>query len=163
MVVKAKVSETYCVQLFPTPWTTQSMELSRPEYQSGQPFPSPGNLPNPGIKPRSPALHTDSLPAEPQGKPKNTGVRSLSLLQRIFLTQESNRGLLHCRRILYQLSYQGSLKGALPGIKSLNILILHFQSPELGENKFWSFLLPSLQHWVGRKFIWVLPYDLTET
>ena len=49
----------------------------------------------------------DSLPAEPQGKPKNTGVRSLSLLQQIFPTQELNRGLLHCRLILYQLSYQG--------------------------------------------------------
>ena len=48
------------------------------------------------------------LPAEPQGKPKITEVGSLSLLQRIFLTQESNRGLLHCRWILYQLSYQGS-------------------------------------------------------
>ena len=47
----------------------------------------------------------DSLPAEPQGKPKNTGVGSLSLLQGIFLTQESNRDLLHCRQILYQLSY----------------------------------------------------------
>ena len=72
------------------------------------PFPSPGDLPNPGIKPRSPTLRADSLPAEPQGKPKNTGVGSLFLLQRIFLTQESNWGLLHCRRILYQLSYQGS-------------------------------------------------------
>ena len=49
-----------------------------------------------------------SLPAEPQGKPKNNGVGSLSLLQEIFPTQESNRGLLHGRRILYQLSYQGS-------------------------------------------------------
>ena len=44
----------------------------------------------------------------PQGKPKDTGMGSLSLLQGIFLTQELNRGLLHCRRILYQLSYQGS-------------------------------------------------------
>ena len=52
----------------------------------------------------------DSLPAEPAAKPKNTGVRSLSLLQQIFLTQESNQGLLHCRQILYQLSYQGSPK-----------------------------------------------------
>ena len=43
-----------------------------------------------------------------QGKPKSTGVGSLSLLQWIFLTQESNRGLLHCRWILYQLSYQGN-------------------------------------------------------
>ena len=61
----------------------------------------------PGIKPRSPALQADSLPAEPQEKPKNTGVGSLSFLQRIFLTQELNPGLLHCRQILYQLSYQG--------------------------------------------------------
>lgn len=60
-----------------------------------------GNLPNPGIKPRSPTLHADSLPAEPQGKPKNTGVGSLSVLQQIFPTQESNQGLLHCRWILY--------------------------------------------------------------
>ena len=62
------------------------MEFSRPEHWSGQPFPSPGGLPNPGIKPRSPALQADSLPAEPQGKAKNTGVGSLSLLQQIFPT-----------------------------------------------------------------------------
>ena len=63
---------------------------------------------HPGIEPRSPALQTGSLPAELPGKPKNAGVGSLSLLQRIFLTQELNQGLLHCRQILYQLSYQGS-------------------------------------------------------
>ena len=85
-----------------------SMEFSRPEYCRGLPFCSPGHLPNPGIEPRSPALQADSLPADPPGKPKNTGVGSLSLLQRIFPTQESNQGLLHCRRILYQLSYQGN-------------------------------------------------------
>ena len=86
------------------------MAFSRPEYWNGYPFPSPGDLPNTGMKPRSPALQVDSLPAEPQGKPKNTGVGSLSLLQQIFLIQELNWGLLHCRRILYQLSYQGSFK-----------------------------------------------------
>ena len=43
----------------------QPMKLSRPEYWSGWPFPSPGDPPNPGIKPRSPALQADSLPAEP--------------------------------------------------------------------------------------------------
>ena len=53
-------------------------------------------------------LWADSLPAEPQGKPKNTGGGSLSLLQWIFPTQASNQGLLHCRWILYQLSYEGS-------------------------------------------------------
>ena len=77
-------------------------------YWSGLPCPPPGDLPNPGIEPRSPALQVDSLPAEPQGKPKNTGVGSLSLFLWTFPTQESNWGLLHCRQILYQLSYQGS-------------------------------------------------------
>ena len=73
-----------------TPWTTQSVEFSRPEYWSGQPFPSPGDLLNLGIEPRSPALQADSLPAEPQGRPKNTVVGTLSFLQQIFLTQESD-------------------------------------------------------------------------
>ena len=49
-----------------------------------------------------------SLPAEPPGKPKITGVGSLSLLQQIFLTQKLNQGLLHCRQILYELTYMGS-------------------------------------------------------
>ena len=48
------------------------------------------------------------LPAAPQGKPKNTGVGILSLLQGIFPAQGSNWSLLHCRQILYQLRYQGS-------------------------------------------------------
>ena len=67
-----------------------------------------GNLPNPGTEPRSSALQADSLPFEPPGKPKDTGVGSHSLLQGIFPTQELNQGLLNCRWILYQLSYQGS-------------------------------------------------------
>ena len=63
---------------------------------------------NPGIKPRFLALQADSLPSEPLGKPKNTRVGSLSLPQGIFQAQEWNRGLLHCRWILHQLTYQGS-------------------------------------------------------
>ena len=64
------------------------------------------DLPNPGIEPRFPTLQVDSLLSEPPGKSKNTGVGSLSILQRIFPTQELNLGLMHCRWILYQLSYQ---------------------------------------------------------
>ena len=85
------------------PW-----RFSRQEYWSRFPCLLPGDLPNPGIKPRSPKLQVDCLPSEPPGKPKNTGMGSLSVLQGILLTQELNWGLLHCRRILYQLSYQGS-------------------------------------------------------
>ena len=62
------------VRLFATPWTVanqapQSTEFSRQEYWSGLPFPSPGDLPNPGIEPGSPALQADALPSEPPGKP----------------------------------------------------------------------------------------------
>ena len=56
-----KVKSLSCVRLFATPWTvayqaSQSMRFSRHEYWSGLPFPSPGDLPNPGIEPGSPAL-----------------------------------------------------------------------------------------------------------
>ena len=70
-------------------------------------FPFFSRSSNPGIKSRCPALQADSLQAGSQGKRKNTGVGSLSLLQQILPTQELNQGLLHCRRIIYQLSYQG--------------------------------------------------------
>ena len=62
-----------CLTLW-TPWTVayqapQCMEFSRKEYWSRLPFPSPGDLPNPGIEPRSPALQADAVPSEPPGKP----------------------------------------------------------------------------------------------
>ena len=63
------------VQLFATPWTearqSLSVRFSRQEYWSGLPFTSPGDLPNPGIEPMSPALQVDSLTSEPPGKPQN--------------------------------------------------------------------------------------------
>ena len=71
------------VWLFGTPWTIQSMEFSRPDYWSGQAFPSPGDLPNPGIGPRSPALQAHSLPAEPPGKPISD--RNTVQIQNLFL------------------------------------------------------------------------------
>ena len=52
-----------------------SMGFSRQEYWRGLLCPPPGDLPNPGIEPRSPILQADSLPAEPQGKPKTTMLR----------------------------------------------------------------------------------------
>ena len=75
------VQSLSCVQLLVTPWTVAhqaplSMGFSRQEYWSGFPFPSPGDLPNPGIEPRSPALQTDALSSEPPGKPNNTSSAS---------------------------------------------------------------------------------------
>ena len=96
------------VRLFVTPRNSpwNSPGLQNPGVASSP----PGDLPNPGVKPRSPARRANSLPAEPPGKPKNTGAGSLSLLQGIFPTQESNRGLVHCRQILYPLSYERTLR-----------------------------------------------------
>ena len=99
MVIYISVQSLSRVQLFATLWTVAHqaplfMEFSREKYWSGLPYPPPGDLPNPGIEPRSPILQADSLPS---GKPKNTGEDSLSLFQGIFLTQESKQGLLHCR------------------------------------------------------------------
>ena len=83
------------------------MELIRPEYWNGWPFPSPGDLSTLGLNPGLLHCRWISLSAEPPGKPKNTGVGSLSLLQRIFPTQESNQGPVHCRWILYPTELSG--------------------------------------------------------
>ena len=63
-----------CIQLFATTWTVAHqalpfIEFSRQEYWSGLPFPSPGDLPKPGMEPRSPALRADASPSEPPGNP----------------------------------------------------------------------------------------------
>ena len=68
-----KVKSLSRVRLFATPWTEayqapQAMEFSRQEYWSGLPYPSPGDLPNPGIEPGSPTLQADALPSKPPGK-----------------------------------------------------------------------------------------------
>ena len=70
VVIELHENESLCshLQLSVTPWTIQPMEFSRPEYWSRWLLPSPGDLPNWGIEPRSPALQVDSLPAELLGK-----------------------------------------------------------------------------------------------
>ena len=97
--------------------------FSRQEYWSGLPCHPPGDLPNRGIKHRCPALLVDSLPSELPRKPMNTEVGSLFLLQGNFLTQELNQGLLHCRQILYQLSYQGRPTFWWDSIQSLRVQV----------------------------------------
>ena len=92
-------------------------------------------------QPRSPALWADSLPAEPQRKPKNTGMGSLFLLQWIFPTQESNQVLQRCKWVLYQLSYHKEARksrphsGVVPPSGSCWVMIGRFwipSWPELG-------------------------------
>ena len=71
-----KVKSLSHIRFFVTPWTVAhqappSMEFSRQKYWSGLPFPSPVDLPDPGIEPGSPALLADTLPSEPPGKPNS--------------------------------------------------------------------------------------------
>ena len=71
--MKVKVKLLSHVRLFATPWAVAyqappSVGFSRQEYWSGLPFTSPGDLPNPGIEPGSPALQADALPSEPPGE-----------------------------------------------------------------------------------------------
>ena len=85
--VKVKVKSLSHIRLFATPCNVAyqaplSMGFSRPEYWSGLPFPSPGDLPNPGIEPGSPALQADTLPSEPPGK----SVITLKLINFILVT-----------------------------------------------------------------------------
>ena len=73
--ISVKVKLLSRIRLFVTPWTAAyqaplSMGFSRLEYWSGLPFPSPGDLPDPGIEPGSPALQADALTSEPPGKQK---------------------------------------------------------------------------------------------
>ena len=73
--MKVKVKSLSHVRLFATSWTIAhqappSMGFSRQEYWSGVPFPSPGDIPVPGIEPGSPALWADDLPSEPPAKPR---------------------------------------------------------------------------------------------
>jgi len=72
--VKVKVKLLSRIRLFATLWTVSyqaslSMGFSKQEYWSGLPFPSPGDLPDPGIEPESPTLEADALTSEPPGKP----------------------------------------------------------------------------------------------
>ena len=76
-IMYVKVKSLSRVRLFATPWTVAyqaslSMGFSRQEYWSGLPFPSPGDVPNPGIEPGSSALEADALTSEPPGKPMQT-------------------------------------------------------------------------------------------
>ena len=89
----------------------------------------------------SPTLQVDSLPSEPPGKPKNTGVGRLSLLQEIFPTQELNRRLLHCRWILSQLSYQGSPLWSMEQLKLETIGVKRLIEEFINLDFFWTGLL----------------------
>ena len=85
------------VRLFATPWTVAyqappSMGFSRQEDWSALPFPSPGDLPDPGIEPGSPAFQADALTAEPPGKPEEFGISWCKLLH---VEGINNKVLLH--------------------------------------------------------------------
>ena len=97
LLLKVKVKSLSHVRLFVTPWTIAyqappSMGFSKQEYWSGLPFPSPGDLPNPGIEPRSPTFQANALTSEPLGKPLMLLISftSYSYLLCVFLCGKNN-------------------------------------------------------------------------
>ena len=93
--LKVKVKSLSRVRLFVTPWPVAhqappSMAFSRQEYWSGLPFPSPGDLPDAGIEPRSPVLQADALTSEPPGKPLVSGIL-FKIYLNICLTWKNNQ------------------------------------------------------------------------
>ena len=93
--------------LYVTPWTITIHGIPQARILEWVAIPSPTGFSQPRDQTQVSCI-VGGFFTELPGKPKNIGVGSLSLLWRIFLIQESNQGLLHCRRILYQLSYQGN-------------------------------------------------------
>ena len=103
------------VRLFATPWTVayhapSSVGFSRQEYWSGLPFPSPEDLPNPGIEPGSPALRADALPFEPPGKTHLMGTADL-LEKTLMLGKVKVKSPSHVRLFAtpWTVAYQGPL------------------------------------------------------
>ena len=95
-----------CVPLFGTPrmvayQAPPSMGFSRQEYWSGLPFPSPADLPNPGIEPGSPALQTDTLPSEPQGKPPFSSQHRTTMVEMLDLEFRNQGSNLPCVTLHY--------------------------------------------------------------
>ena len=101
-------------------------------------------LSDPGSEPGSPALQVDSLPTEPLGKPKNTGVGSLSLLQETFPTQESNWGLLNCRQIEGIFCFQYLFNFRFNRKKQSNIIAIFFLS--IDTKMIWRMLTPQEEY-----------------
>ena len=98
------------------------MEFSRQEYWSGLPFPSPGDLPNPGVKPESPALQTDSLPTEPLGTPYFQVAFCITLFICVCISGCAVSSLL-CG-LLSSCGKQGLLSGCNVGFSSQWLLLL---------------------------------------
>ena len=113
MKVKVKLLSPVWTAAYQAP---QSMEFTRQEYWSGLPFPSPEDLPNPGIKPGSPALQAGALPSEPPGKPKE----SKSYVHIIFLKQ--CRCFPNTQYILFVFTFLSSLPIFTLGLKSMSLI-----------------------------------------
>ena len=126
LLPKVKVKSLSRVRLFVTQWTIAyqvplSVGFSRQEYWSGLPFPSPGDLPDPGIEPGSPVSRADSLPSEPPGKVSPT----LWVLTRVgqAWTEESDRlQSMRSQRVAHNwsnLAQHGTSSGKAAGITAL--------------------------------------------
>ena len=114
------------------------MDFSRPGYWSGQPFPSPGDLPNPGIEPRSPALQMDSLPAEPQGKPFSTNSAWFNIMFLSPCIVRTSRIHYHTQGFLINIFNEAFI--------SQGILWSNSSYESIANEKWWSWVLEELEY-----------------
>ena len=135
--IKWKWKSLSHVWLFATPWTIQSKILEWVAFA----FSRGSSQPSDWMQ----VSHTAGsfFTSWATGKPKNTGVGSLSLLQWIFPTQELNWGLLHCRQFLNQLSYQGSLLRKTQGLFNFLSFMLNLYP----QGDLFSFLGTKISKW----------------
>ena len=163
---KVKGKSLSRVRLFATPWTgayqaPPSMGFSRQEYWSGLPLPSPGDLPNPGIKPRFSALQADTLPYKPPGKP--LPIPYIVSIMYICQSQSSNSSHLPLSPIpLFSMSVSPSalqIRLSIPIFFKFHIYVLIYSicfSPDL-LHSVWKTLSPStsLQMTQFHSFLWL--------
>ena len=139
MIRRVKVKSLNRVRLFSNPWAVAyqappSMGFSRQEYQSGVPLPSPGDLPNPGIEPRSPALQADALPSQPPVKCDSQIYGQLTFNKHPERTLFSTSGGGTTRQLLSETNQPTTLNPYFKNFYSSKDIIKKMKRPHLGEN-----------------------------
>ena len=148
------------VWLFATPWTVAyqaalSMEFSRQEDWSGLPFPSPGDLPDPGIEPRSSALQADALPSEPPRKPKHWRLALKIIMPTCWCTMGDISGMFKMIDFSQDISFLAKISVAISDYFELALktkeakIFLTNNLWNVTEFKFWRYILKYTFYWLS--------------
>ena len=157
---RKKVKLLSCVWLFATPWTVAyqaalSMEFSRQEDWIGLPFPSPGDLPDPGIEPRSSALQADALPSEPPRKPIHWRLALKIIMPTCWCTMGDISGMFKMIDFSQDISFLAKISVAISDYFELALktkeakIFLANNLWNVTEFKFWRYILKYTFYWLS--------------